>query len=522
MLDDLLDSLRKSGDKTIPGEEVFKLYDTYGFPLDLVKDIALDSGLAIDEGGFHNAMEAQRERARASWVGEDEALSTVYRELLSEVGPSEFLGYETLESDSTVKAIVQDGKAVVEVREGEECEVFLDRTPFYAESGGQVGDAGALFSEEVRLEVVDTKKPVEGLHSHVVRIRKGPLRVWMKVRARVDAERRRDIMRNHTATHLMQAALRSVLGEHVKQAGSLVEPGRLRFDFTHFSAVEKEELSSIEELVNDKVMEDLEVNATVTDMDEAIKSGAMALFGEKYGEEVRVLEIADFSRELCGGTHCGRTGEIGPFVISSEGSVASGIRRIEALTGRNALAAMKAERKEFEKVGAELKIPLPSIGAYLTDAVSEPPSEKARQLSDEIKGLQREKEKAKVAGMKDMSLEIAQSAKTLDGFKVVSCRVSGLGQKDLRGLADNVRDRLGSGVLVLASENEGQALFLAMVTKDLTRRLSAGKILKEVASRSGGRGGGKPDMAQGGTKDLDKLDSALESVYDIVKGQAGS
>jgi alanyl-tRNA synthetase len=509
MLDDLLDSLRSSGGKVIPGEEVFKLYDTYGFPLDLVRDIALDSGLEIDEAGFHSAMEAQRERARASWVGEEEAISSVYRELLQEIGATEFVGYKALESDSTVKAIVQDGKVVVEAKEGVEAEVFLDRTPFYGESGGQVGDKGALFSEGVRLEVVDTRKPVEELHSHVVKVKKGPLRVWMKVRARVDGERRRAIMRNHTATHLLQAALRTVLGEHVKQAGSLVGPDGLRFDFTHFSAVESDELSSIEEMVNEKIMENLEVRTAVTEMDEAVKSGAMALFGEKYDEEVRVVGVSGFSRELCGGTHCLFTGEIGPFRISSEGSVASGIRRIEALTGRGALDRIKDERDELEKIGMMLKSP-------------ERPSERVGLLIEELKESQRKREKARGETMKDMSLEIAQGARTLDGFKVVSYRVSGLGQKDLRGLADNVRDRLGSGVVVLASEKEGEALLLAMVTRDLTDRLSAGKILKEVASRSGGRGGGKSDMAQGGTKDVERLDSALESVYDIVRGQKES
>jgi alanyl-tRNA synthetase len=273
----------------------------------------------VDEKGFHEAMEAQRERARASWVGEEEAIASIYREVLSEAGKTGFVGHETLESDSVVRAIIRDGKVVEEVPEGQEAEVFLDKTPFYGESGGQVGDTGVMYSNDVRLAVLDTKKPLEDMHSHHVRVEKGPLRVWAKLTCRVDGERKRAIMRNHTATHLLQAALRSVLGEHVKQAGSLVEPDRLRFDFTHFSSVDEEELSNVEEAVNEKVMENIVLRTTESDMEEAVESGAMALFGEKYGEKVRVVDIADFSRELCGGTHTESTGEIGIFRSYGQG-----------------------------------------------------------------------------------------------------------------------------------------------------------------------------------------------------------
>jgi alanyl-tRNA synthetase len=509
ILEDLMGSLRREGEDLIPGGEVFKLYDTFGFPLDLVRDMALDSGFHMDEEGFREAMQAQRERARASWVGEEEAISPVYKELLKESGNTEFLGHGTLQSESVVKAILLDGKVVVEAEEGVEAEVVLDSTPFYGESGGQSGDTGAMYSETVRLEVTETRKPVEGLISHLVKVKKGPLKVWTRLKCKVQGERRTAIMRNHTATHLLHAALRTVLGEHVKQAGSLVEPGRLRFDFTHFSAMTEEELSSVEELVNEKVMENLEVHVVESELEEAVRSGAVALFGEKYAERVRVVGIADFSKELCGGTHCRFTGEIGPFSLSSEGSVASGIRRIEALTGMEALKRLRAEREEIKRIGIMLKSP-------------ESPSERVRLLLEEVKGLEKEREKAKGAAIKDISVEIAQGARSLDGLRVVSHKVEGLGQKDLRGLADNVRDRLGSGVVVLASEKEGQAFLLAVVTGDLKDRYNAGRILKEVAARAGGSGGGKAVMAQGGTKDLARLDSALESVYDIVRGRKGS
>jgi alanyl-tRNA synthetase len=505
ILDDVLAGMRRGGKTTIPGEEAFRLYDTFGFPMDLLRDIALDSDLRVDEAGFHEAMEAQRERARASWVGEEEGIAAIYREVLAEAGRSEFVGYKTLETDSVVRAVIRDGAVVEEVPEGGEAEVILDRTPFYGESGGQVGDTGVMSGGAVRLEVLDTMRPLEDLPSHRVRVKKGTLRVWDRLRCRVDAERRRDIMRNHTATHLLQSALRTVLGEHVKQAGSLVDPERLRFDFTHFSGVDEDELRQVEELVNEKVMENIPLETQVTSAEEAVASGATALFGEKYGEEVRVVGIPGFSRELCGGTHCGATGDIGLFRVASEGSVASGIRRIEALTGRAAMGRAREERDELRAIGTLLKAP-------------EHPVRRVEQLLEEMKELEREREKLKGAGFKDVSAEIAGRAREVDGVRVVAEKLEGVEQKDLRGLADNVRDRLGSGVIVLASVVGDQAALLAMVTSDLTDRLKAGGILKAVAEAAGGRGGGKPEMAQGGTRELGKLDSALQSVYDIVKG----
>jgi alanyl-tRNA synthetase len=506
ILDELLEKLKTSGEKKIPGAEIFRLYDTFGFPLDLARDIAQDSGFEMDEQGFHEAMEGQRERARASWVGEEEAIDSIYRELLSEAGSTEFVGYDTLETEAVVKAIVRDGTVVEELPEGAEAEVFLDKTPFYGESGGQVGDTGVMSSEDVRLEVTDTKKPLEGLYSHRVKVKRGTLQVWTKLTASVDAGRRNAIVRNHTATHLLQAALRAVLGEHVKQAGSLVEPERLRFDFTHFTALTPEEIEEVENFVNEKIVQNIGVEAAEMEINEALEKGAIALFGEKYGERVRVVSVPSVSTELCGGTHERATGETGAFVMVSEGSVASGIRRIEAFTGLNAYEYLRGRSRELKEIGMLLR--------------SERPLEDVRKGQERIKALDKEMERSSASAVRDLAAPLLEEAKTVDGVKVVTGRVDGLDQKRLRGLADNVRDRIGSGILVVASVQEEQAAIVAMVTKDLKKKYHAGNILKAVAEAAGGRGGGKPDMAQGGTRELDKLDRALDRVYDIVKGQS--
>jgi len=503
VMDDIIATLNKSGRKVIPGSELFKLYDTFGFPLDLTRDIAVDSNLLIDEDGFQREMEIQRERARASWVGEEEAVASIYRELISEIGKTEFVGYETLESESVTKAIVRDGKVIKEAREGAEVEVFLDRTPFYGESGGQMGDTGEITGENFRASVSDTRKPLEGLHAHAVKIKKGTLRVWDRVRCRVDAEERKAAMRNHTATHLLQAALKLVVGDHVKQAGSLVSPSRLRFDFTNFSGLGDSEISAIEAMVNERILENLPVNTTVMNIKTAIESGATALFGEKYGESVRVVSVPGYSSELCGGTHCKATGDIGLFVIVSEGSVASGIRRIEAFTGKAAFQFLREKGDELKKISELLK----------TDHVYP----RIEKLISELKTLERERDAMKLKAATKDSSAILERARTINGITVLSRRVDGLEQKDLRMLADTLRDKIDSGIIFVASVKNGQAAMLAMVTKDLTGRFNAGEILKEVAAMTGGRGGGKAEMAQGGTSNLDGLDKALESVYDIIE-----
>jgi len=508
ILDDVIAAAKKAGLKSVPGDEIFKLYDTYGFPIDLARDIASDNNLVLDEDGFHKEMEMQRERARASWVGEEEAVLSIYRELLSEAGKTEFAGYETLHTESIVKAMLKEGKIIKEASKGDEVEVFLDKTPFYGESGGQVGDTGEMSSEGFRASVTDTKKVIEGLHSHFIKIKEGRLRVWDKVSCAVDSQRRKAIMRNHTATHLLQAALKNVIGEHVKQAGSLVTPERLRFDFTHFFALSPDEIGEIEDIINRKILENIDVETSVMDIKSAIASGATALFGEKYGEKVRIVKVPGFSSELCGGTHCTATGDIGPFAIISEGSVASGIRRIEALTGIAAFEHYKKEEDELRKIADMLK----------TDR----PLERIEKLLADLKETGRQMEKLKGTAASETSTAIMEKAREIDGIKVISCRVDGLGKKDVRVLADNLKEKIKSGVIVVASVAGGEASLLSMVTKDLTKKIKAGEILKKVAEIAGGRGGGRPEMAEGGTKDIEKLDSALEAVYDIIKRQVKS
>lgn len=502
IFDEILLRVKKEGSVVIPGEEIFKLYDTFGFPLDLARDITMDAGLRIDEDAFHREMEIQRERARASWIGEEEAVASIYRELIPEIGETEFIGYETLESESIIKAILKDGKLIKEAFEGKEVEVFLDKTPFYGESGGQVGDTGDITGEHFRATVLDTKKPLDGFHSHIINIKKGKLRVWDKVKCRVDAEKRKATMRNHTSTHLLHAALRSVLGDHLKQAGSLVSPEKLRFDFTHFSALDENEMQTVENLVNDKVLENLPVTTSVMDIKTAIESGATALFGEKYGKTVRVVSIPNYSTELCGGTHCKATGDIGLFVVLSESSVASGIRRIEALTGNAALLYFKQKKYEIDTLKSLLK--------------TEKPTERVEKLLNDMKSLEKEVQKLKTSS-KDVISEALNEAKELKGVKVVKIRHDGLNPEDLRQLADNIKDRLHSGIILISSVSDAKAAIVCVVTKDLKDKYHAGEIIKKITKIAGGSGGGKAEMAQGGTKEIEKLDQALESVYDIIK-----
>ncbi|TAL24653.1 MAG: alanine--tRNA ligase [Nitrospirae bacterium] len=505
IMDEVIADAKKAGLKSVPGDEIFRLYDTFGFPVDLARDIASDNHLVLDDEGFHKEMEMQRERARAAWVGEEEAVSSIYRELLSEIGKTEFIGYESFHSASVVKAILKEGKIIKEALRGEVVEIFLDKTPFYGESGGQVGDTGEITSDGLRALVTDTKKAIEGLHSHIIKIKEGKLKVWDKVNCTVDVQKRKAVMRNHTATHLLQTSLRNIVGEHVKQAGSLVAPDRLRFDFTHFFSLSAAEIEEIEDVVNQQILENIGVEITVMDIKEAIASGAMALFGEKYGETVRVVKVPGFSSELCGGTHCKATGDIGPFVILSEGSVASGIRRIEALTGAAAFGHLREKENELRRISDMLK--------------TDKPSERIEKLITDLKDLEREVERLKGKAASESSASLIDKARDINGIKVISCRVDGLEKKDLRVLADNLKEKLGSGVVVLASVSNGEAAILSMVTNDLTNKIKAGEILKEVAQLAGGRGGGKPEMAEGGTKDIEKLDKALEAVYDIIKQQ---
>jgi alanyl-tRNA synthetase len=502
MLDDLMETLKKSGSTIIPGEELFRLYDTFGFPLDLARDMAMDNGFTIDENGFNRAMEIQRERARASWVGEEEAIASIYRELEAETGKTEFIGYEILESESIIRAILKERKVIKEATEGEVVEIVLDRTPFYGESGGQVGDTGRLVSDNADMIVLNTRKEA-GLHVHIVEMKKGTIFVWEAVHCSVDSEKRMATARNHTSTHLLHTALRTVIGDHVKQAGSYVSPERLRFDFSHFHQIENKEIESIEDFVNGKILEDIMVKTEVTDIQEALRSGVIALFGEKYGEMVRVVKVPGVSAELCGGTHCSSTGQIGTFLILSEASVASGIRRIEALTGKGAFDYLRNRKSEIDLIKNILK----------TDS----PIERLEKLISDSKSMEKEIQKLKTCSAGDTIADALKDAYELNGVKIVKIRQDGLNANELRLFADNVRDRLKSGIIVAVSLNDSNASILCMVTKDLTGQFSAGDIVKNLSAMADGKGGGKPEMAQGGTKDIDKLSTALESLYDIIR-----
>jgi len=500
ILDKVMDEIKKAGQDIIPGSELFKLYDTYGFPLDLAQDIAEDNKLRIDEHGFNNEMQEQKSRARASWVGEEE-ISGVYRKVFQKSGATDFLGYESMNSDSKVIALIKYGELVGQASEGDQVEVVLDKTPFYGESGGQVGDAGMMKADGLSIVVNDTKK-FHNLMLHNSRIKNGTIKTGMSVSARISEENRKSIKRNHTATHLLHAALKTVLGDHIKQAGSLVAPDRLRFDFNHFFAVNEREIGEIEDMVNEKIIENSSVAVTESDLDDAISQGVVALFGEKYGEKVRVVKAGDFSAELCGGTHCNATGEIGPFKIISEGSVAAGIRRIEAVTGFGALTYHKSREAELKKAAGMLKVNELGI------------SNKLEKIMNDLKTNEKELEKVRQKTVRGNVDSILENITEVKGVNVLAYRSNGMDMKGLRSLADSLKDKIGSGVIVLGSKLEGQAYYVSAVTKDLVSKLNAGDILKAV---TGGKGGGRPDMAQGGTKDPEGLDRAISSVGDIIK-----
>ena len=511
-LSKLINEVKLSGKDLIPGAELFKLYDTYGFPLDIARDIAEDNNLKIDEQGFNDEMELQKTKARASWVGavydpsmthREEEISSVYKDVLKKFGPTKFLGYETLQTDCIVNALIKDNSFTKEANEGDRIEIIMDKTPFYGESGGQVGDKGTIRADGLKIDVLDTKKFNEAI-IHIADIKKGTIRSGMTVHASVDMDKRKSIMRNHTATHLLHSALKTVLGDHIKQAGSFVSIERLRFDFTHFYAMEDRELQEVEGIVNEKVIENSHVNIAWTTIDDAVSKGAIALFGEKYGERVRVVRAGDFTAELCGGTHCNATGEIGPFKIISEGSVSAGTRRIEAVTGFAALEFIKTEEYELKKIAELLKVKEIKVSDRVEKLLNE--------FKSQLKGLERAQSKA----ASDNVSALIEKAIDVDKIKVLSHKIDGFDIKTLRDLVDKLKDKIGSGVIVLASLKDSQVSYVAAVTKDLTSKLNAGEILKII---SGGKGGGRPDMAQGGSKDVEGINKAVSLVIDIVKNK---
>jgi alanyl-tRNA synthetase len=527
-----LEGLLRESKGELVGTEAFKLYDTFGMPLDFMQDAARDLGVRFDQAGFDRAMEEQKTRARASWKGAaKQTANPAYQHLPKSV----FEGYRQTRSDGCeVLAIIHNGQGARELKAGESGEVILDHTPFYAESGGQVGDKGWFFSDDhntVVAEVTGCYSPIQGVRAHQV-VAKRALRVGDRVDAVVNADVRESTMRNHTATHLLHAGLREVLGKHVKQAGSLVAPNHLRFDFSHFTAVDDEELQDIEDIINKEVLRN-EIVETITDVpiEEAINAyHAMALFGEKYGDKVRVVRIGNFSTELCGGTHTGATGEIGLIKILKEGSVSSGVRRVEAITGLGSLAHFRRDL-ELEGVVSGLASPTlaqrarkdgPSSSEDISghgETVSPAEALKAEldRKDSEIKRLTRELDSARMKSASSSTANIGDRIKDVKGVKVLAHRVDNLERAQLRTLVDQLRDKIGSGVVVLGSASNGNVSLIVGVTKDLTGRVQAGKVIAPVAQKVGGKGGGRPDLAEAGGKDAGALDGALDGAYAVVE-----
>ena len=499
LLESALADEADANSRRVPGLIAFTLYDTYGFPVDLTADIARERGWSVDMPGFESAMQEQRERARAA--SQFDSKATLPAEVASALAPTQFLGYRAFAADDAkVVAIVRDGRSVDTLSDGEQALVLLDRTPFYAESGGQVGDTGTLAGAEGRFEVADTIKLGGVFHAHLGRWHGTALRKGAVLKAEVDADRRQSTVLNHSATHLLHAALRKVLGSHVQQKGSLVAPDRLRFDFSHFQPIGSAELRTIEDLVNAEIRRNSEAEVHEMGYQAALDFGALALFGEKYGDEVRVLRMGDFSTELCGGTHVGRTGDIGLFKIVSEGGVAAGVRRIEAVTGAAAIAYVAEEEARLDAL-AEL---LSSSGADVVD--------KLRQVFERQKKLERELEGYKARAASSATQDLAASATRVGDLQVVAARIDGLDAKALREGVDTLKQRLGDCVVLLASGADGKVALVCGVHGAALGRVKAGDVVAHVAARIDGKGGGRPDMAQGGGVDSPALAAALEDL----------
>ena len=493
------------GRPRLAGADLFRLHDTFGFPLDLARDIAEERGIDLDEAGFEEAMAQQRARAQASWKSAArDQVTGAYVELSARV-ESRFAGYEQQAQDGVrVVALLREGHSVETLEPGDEGEVVLDSTPFYAESGGQVGDTGRITGASSRFAVDDTRRPVGGLIVQRGRVEAGALALGDLVHAEIDGRRRDAVRRNHTATHLLHAALREVVGTHVKQAGSLVAPDRLRFDFTHFAGLNRRALADVESLVNRKVLDDLPVETQLMDLDEALQSGAMALFGEKYGDRVRVVRIGEFSLELCGGTHTARSGEIGLVKLTAERGVASGTRRVEAISGEASLERFRREHDLVRRLEEQLSV----SGDRVLEEID-------RRL-EQVRTMQRELERQRLGEVRERLLQAAGEAAEVGGVRVLARRVEGLESQEMRELADALRRKLDSGVVVLGRAGEGKASLLVAVTDDLRKRIPAGELVRALGRIIGGGGGGRPDMAEAGGKNPERLDEALAAVASEV------
>ncbi|MBH0166217.1 alanine--tRNA ligase [Fictibacillus sp. 7GRE50] len=505
ILEDVMAKEKEEGRSVISGKDAFKLYDTFGFPFELTQEYAAENGMDVDLEGFENEMKAQRERARAARQEVDSM--QVQGGILSDITvKSEFRGYDSLTGEAKILEVLQNGERVAMVASGEEAQVILDVTPFYAESGGQIADQGTIKGKELLLRVKDVQKAPNGQNLHTVVVEKGVLENNIEVSVEVDPEIRAKVVKNHTATHLLHQALKDVLGTHVNQAGSLVQEGRLRFDFTHFGSISSEELEKIEEIVNEKVWGNIPVEKMVKNITEAKAMGAMALFGEKYGETVRVVKVGDYSLELCGGCHVNNTSEIGLFKIVSESGIGAGTRRIEAVTGENAYRLMNGQVQLLKDTAAKLKTNLKDV------------PQRIDTLNEQIRELQKEKESlaAKIGNMEAGSL--VDEVQTINGVSVIAKKVNGMDMNGLRSIVDDLKNKLQSGVVILGAENGGKVNIVAGVTKDLvTKGYHAGNLVKEVAVRCGGGGGGRPDMAQAGGKDPEKLQEGIDSAVELIK-----
>jgi alanyl-tRNA synthetase len=506
LLEELFRKVQEREAKVIPGEELFRLYDTYGFPFDLALEIAGERGLKVDEEGFQKELELQRQRARASWKGAETEVLPVYQDLSSKKLGTEFTGYSsTIDVKGRVLAILKEGSEVDLIGEGETGELVLDSTPFYSEAGGQVADQGMIENESFQGEVVGVQTPITGIRVHEFQVLHGQLRTGEEVLSTVDMDRRLQTANNHTATHLLQAALREALGEHIKQAGSLVAPDRLRFDFTHFKSLSSWEIQQIEERVNRKIRENIQVETEIKDLDQAIAEGATALFGEKYEQQIRVVRIPGYSLELCGGTHVQRTGEISLFKILSESSIAAGVRRVEAITGRDALNRFLEDESILADVTANLNVRREEVATAVG------------KLTKELKEANLNLEKLRLELARKDTGEVIDSVRQVDGVKVLSQKVPNLDRAALRQLADQIKNQLESGVVVLGTADDGKVSLVAMVTDDLTDWVKANELIQKIARMVGGGGGGKPDMAEAGGKNPAALDAALAKAYELVK-----
>ena len=508
-LSEILGDLQKlpESKRILPGDVIFKFYDTFGLPIDLIQEVADETQVRLDEAGFNQKLEAQRERGKASWKASGDALSGGGKAEFVPASKTEFLGYTDFEvEDAKIVGIRLDGKESDSLAVGQIGEIFLDKTPFYAETGGQVGDTGVLEGDNSEAMVHNTTPLAPGYTAHSVKCIRGTFRTGDVVKARVDVDRRLTIMKNHTATHLLHAALRNLVGFHVKQAGSLVAPERLRFDFTHYAALSSEEVSEIENMVNAVVMENSSVTTAVKDLDAAVAEGAMALFGEKYGEKVRVVSVDNFSKELCGGTHVSRTGDIGLFKVVSESGIAAGVRRIEAVTGPNLLSKFREDEQlisQLEEISRGKRTELPVL---------------LEKYQTHLKALEKELDDLKYRLAKSSIDKLLQSALTIKDVKVLTGVVDDLDKSSLRNLADELKSKLERGVVVLATSDGDRVSLVATMTSNLNPKLHAGKLVKEISSLVGGSGGGRPDMAEAGGKEPKKLPEALAAVSTYVSG----